>query len=264
MADADDAWFRAYWARNAHGPRIYKWDHYFAIYKRHLYHFRNTSVRVAEVGVNDGGSLLMWRAFFGDDATLFGIDLNNRTLGYARRREYGHPTEIVIEDQRAPGAWERICERLGPLDVVLDDASHDPRAQVATVTGAWSCLRPGGVIVVEDVFRTPATGAVSHLVREHLRGASGLFATADVPNGELVSTRSQAAVFGVHFYALVVVLEKLSTRRRRLSSISTGTMTMPNPPVGFNVWGRPCTANDELRGQCNLDDRRRMPSTVGR
>ena len=258
----DDLPFRTIWAEAGTGPRIFKWDHYFAVYHRHLRRFRNTSVRFAELGINDGGGLAMWRKYLGDDAVLYGVDLNNRTLSYQQQVEFGSPERIIIEDLSTPRAWRNICRQTGPLDVVVDDASHNEFAQALTIAGALPCLREGGVLIVEDVFGSTSS-ATHKLVREFVRSEKGLFHTTSMPSGTIASTRAQASIFGIHFYAFVLVVEKLFSHRPQLNSISTGVKTMPNPPIGFNTWGRPCTEYDRKRRLCNVDGTIRLPSTTG-
>ena len=38
-----------------------KWLHYLDIYERHLQQYRGTDVRLLEIGVDQGGSLEVWR-----------------------------------------------------------------------------------------------------------------------------------------------------------------------------------------------------------
>ena len=53
-----------------------KWRHYFAVYERYFAKFRNRSdLKMLEIGVSQGGSLQMWRDYFGPNALIVGIDL---------------------------------------------------------------------------------------------------------------------------------------------------------------------------------------------
>ena len=56
--------------RNNQGRLIHKWLHYFDIYDRHLSRFRGQDVHVVEIGVAGGGSLGMWREYFGPSARI--------------------------------------------------------------------------------------------------------------------------------------------------------------------------------------------------
>ena len=58
------------------GRIVHKWVHYLDIYDRHFGRFRNTPVKFLEIGVAQGGSLEIWRKYFGPDATIFGVDVN--------------------------------------------------------------------------------------------------------------------------------------------------------------------------------------------
>jgi hypothetical protein len=92
------------------GRTILKWHHFLAIYERHLKAYKtfalgNNSIsasiapagnlRVLEIGVQNGGSLQMWRRYFGPAAKIFGIDIDPRCKGF---EEDG--CQIRIGDQR--------------------------------------------------------------------------------------------------------------------------------------------------------------------
>ena len=55
---------------------VHKWHHYIPLYDRYFGPWRNRPLRFLEIGVSRGGSLTMWRKFFGAEAVLFGIDIN--------------------------------------------------------------------------------------------------------------------------------------------------------------------------------------------
>ena len=55
---------------------VHKWHHYIPLYDKYFSNFRNRQVRFLEIGVSKGGSLQMWRKYFGEDAIIFGIDID--------------------------------------------------------------------------------------------------------------------------------------------------------------------------------------------
>jgi hypothetical protein len=57
------------------GPGIWKWRHYFEIYDRHFEKFRNKEVNILEIGIYSGGSLGMWKAYFGPRCRVYGVDI---------------------------------------------------------------------------------------------------------------------------------------------------------------------------------------------
>ena len=58
------------------GRLIHKWMHYFDIYERHFKPFRYQSPRILEIGVSHGGSLDLWREWFGPGAHITGVDID--------------------------------------------------------------------------------------------------------------------------------------------------------------------------------------------
>ena len=62
--------------RTNNGRLIHKWNHYFDVYERHFNRFRHKEIVVLEIGVSHGGSLQMWKNYFGDSSKIYGIDIN--------------------------------------------------------------------------------------------------------------------------------------------------------------------------------------------
>ena len=72
-----------YFRNHNQGRGVWKWEHYFEIYHRHFSKFINQPVDVLEIGVQSGGSLEMWRAYFG--AAAIYVEKGNSTS--AKERE---------------------------------------------------------------------------------------------------------------------------------------------------------------------------------
>jgi hypothetical protein len=137
---------REYFNRHQEGRGIWKWDHYFDIYHERLQRFRGTDAVIAEVGVYSGGSLGMWRDYFGPTVTIIGIDIESACLEY---REPG--IEIEIGDQGDPAFWRRFKAKYPRLDAVIDDGGHQPLQQRVTLESLLAHLAPGGEYICEDI-----------------------------------------------------------------------------------------------------------------
>ena len=70
------------------GRLIYKWMHYFEIYERHFTQFRNREIKFLEIGVFHGGSLQMWKNYFGPKAQIVGVDINPFCKSYEEEGLY--------------------------------------------------------------------------------------------------------------------------------------------------------------------------------
>ena len=64
-----------YFKNHKDGHGIWKWEHYFDIYHRHFAQFVGQKVNVLEIGIYSGGSLEMWRSYFGEESHIYGVDI---------------------------------------------------------------------------------------------------------------------------------------------------------------------------------------------
>lgn len=128
------------------GAVVHKWHHYIPIYDRYFAPFRNTKVRFLEIGVNKGGSLQMWRRYFGEDATVFGIDINQDCAKFD-----GQAGQVRIGGQGDPEFLANVIDEMGGVDVVLDDGSHRMTHVRASFEILYPKLAENGVYMIEDL-----------------------------------------------------------------------------------------------------------------
>lgn len=103
-------------------------------------------VRFLEIGVHHGGSLQLWRKFFGESASVWGIDVDPRC------RAVDDPDiEVRIGSQNDRAFLESVVEEMGGVDIVLDDGSHVARDQRTSFQALFPMLSNGGVYAVEDL-----------------------------------------------------------------------------------------------------------------
>lgn len=120
---------------------------YAPIYAELFGPLRSTQVNFVELGIYQGASMRAWAKYFTHDRTnLIGIDVN--------LKEY-----VPVDDERVK-AWEmdasssaavQHLQALGPLHVVMDDASHLIGDQRRTQNQLWPLIAPGGYYIVEDL-----------------------------------------------------------------------------------------------------------------
>src|ERR1022692_3894341 len=101
------------------GRMIHKWKYYFPAYERHFSRFRNQSVTIVEVGCGEGGSLQMWKRFFGPHARIVGIDINPGCSVFAEDQ-----VQIRIGDQTDVAFLDSVFAEFGPVQILIDDGSH--------------------------------------------------------------------------------------------------------------------------------------------
>lgn len=140
---------------NHTGRLLHKWRHYLDVYDRELSDFRHGYVeghtrrplRFLEIGVSEGGSLLLWRSWFGSDATIFGVDIDPTSADLVDP----DVAQVRIGSQDDPDFLRSVVADMGGVDIVLDDGSHMADHQRISYETLWPLLTPGGRYLVEDV-----------------------------------------------------------------------------------------------------------------
>jgi len=122
-----------------------KHSSYFSAYERLFTTYVGKPITFVEIGILNGGSLFMWREFFGSHARIIGVDLNP-----AAKKWQEHGFEVFIGDQADPAFWDTLFSQVGPVDILLDDGGHTNVQQIVTLTKALPNIRDGGLIVIED------------------------------------------------------------------------------------------------------------------
>tara|TARA_B110000285_G_C15068368_1_gene586477 strand:- start:100 stop:957 length:858 start_codon:yes stop_codon:yes gene_type:complete len=122
-----------------------KWDNYFEIYDSIFKKYENKKITIVEVGVGNGGSLFMWKSFFKDNARVIGVELNPDAK---KLEENGF--EIFIGDQSDPNFWKEFFNKVGKVDIFLDDGGHRNLQQITSLVESIDNINHDGMIVIED------------------------------------------------------------------------------------------------------------------
>ena len=139
-----DGFLHKYFLNNSH-KRLHKWVHYFDIYERHFERFRGNSPTMVEIGVQGGGSLAMWKRYFGPGCQVVGIDINPKC-----KEHEDEGIEVFIGSQDDRSVIDAVFAKYPKIDIVLDDGSHMMKHMITTFELMYDRLQPNGVYMVED------------------------------------------------------------------------------------------------------------------
>lgn len=125
---------------------IWKWNHYFDIYDRHFSRFRGKEIAILEIGVWQGGSLQMWRDYFGDKAKIYGVDIDPRCKAFEEEN-----IQIFTGSQSDRKFLRELVAKLPPLDIVIDDGGHSMNQQIVSFEELFGAVKSDGVYLCEDI-----------------------------------------------------------------------------------------------------------------
>jgi hypothetical protein len=215
----DSALYRSY-LENGRGD-LHKWHHCFDIYERHLARFRDRPIVFLEIGLGQGGSLRMWRNYFGPQATIVGVDVRPECRAFEAER-----THVRIGDQADATFLLELAAEFGPFDAIVEDGGHYTSQQIETFTWLYPEMTPQGVYLCEDThtnywtkyidrsdrltFLDFAKALTDRLNECHFEAhAFERFHTAPADRrGALTVSRFAATTHSVAFYDSVVVFER--------------------------------------------------------
>lgn len=191
---------------------VHKWHHYLPLYERYFSRWRGKPLRFLEIGVDKGGSLELWRRYFGLDAVIYGIDINPDCAAFD-----GKGASVRIGSQDDPAFLNHVVDEMGGVDVVLDDGSHHMNHIRTSLDVLFPRLQMGGTYMIEDLhaaYWKPFGGGdqaptnffstLRHLIDDMHRWYTLRELKRPVLGGQ---------VGGVHIHDSVVVLDKAPVHR---------------------------------------------------
>ncbi|HSB22054.1 MAG TPA: class I SAM-dependent methyltransferase [Burkholderiaceae bacterium] len=213
------------------GRLIHKWNHYFEIYDRHFARFRGQPVHIVEFGVSQGGSLSMWRDYFGPQAQLVGVDINPHCK---RFEEPGIRIEVGDQEDRA--FLRRLADNLPPIDILIDDGGHTMQQQICTFEELFPKVGPTGVYLIEDLHTSywkewgggvRRKGSFIEYSKDFI---DRIHAWHSKEPDKLAISEFTRTVHSLHYYDSVLVIEKRPMQSPTHERIGQSTIPDYHPP----------------------------------
>lgn len=209
----DSKTLHQYALNNSH-KRMDKWIHYFDIYERHFARFRGKSPVMMEIGVMGGGSLAMWKDYFGSGCQIIGLDINAEC-----KQHECDGIEIFIGSQDDHLLIDGIFSKYPRIDIVLDDGSHMMHHLSKSFEMLYENLSDNGVYVVEDTHTCyweeyggglDREGSFMELVKSKLDDLNAIHTRGRLPVSKFTRTTDS-----ITCYDSVVVFERRRQAHRQ-------------------------------------------------
>lgn len=194
---------------------IDKWVHYFPIYEQWFSPYRGKEIVFVEIGVQNGGSVQMWKKYFGKSAKIVGVDIDPNCKQFEDEQ-----IAIEIGSQEDVYFWAEFKKKYPRVDILLDDGGHTMNQQITTFREMFPHVRDGGIYMCEDCHTSywdaedwlgggvEVDGTFIEFTKKLIDEVNG-FAMADqrAPEARPV-TYNTKNLYGLHFYDSIVVAEK--------------------------------------------------------
>lgn len=131
--------------QNHTGRLLNKWHHYLEIYDEYFPPYKDKNIVLLEFGIAHGGSLEMWRKYFGPEALIIGVDVNPECKKFEEKN-----TPVYIGSQEDKTFLSDLKSKVPPVDILIDDGGHTMKQQITTFETLFDHVKDGGLYICED------------------------------------------------------------------------------------------------------------------
>ena len=193
---------------NNKGNAIHKWMHYFDIYDQYFNKYKNKEVSILEIGVYQGGSLNMWRDYFGKSAKIYAIDINPECKQFETE-----DTKIFIGSQEDPIFLNYVKSQIPKLDILIDDGGHTMRQQIVTFEELYGHVKDEGIYLIEDLHTSywQNFGGGYKNPKSFIEYSKNFIDSINAwqsYNDDLPVNEFTKSTYALHYYDSVLVIEK--------------------------------------------------------
>ena len=115
------------------------------IYDNTFSKYRSNTTNLLEIGVQRGGSILLWKDYFDEKCNIFTLDINPCSA----ISELEGVTQLIGDAYKAQSL--SLFEE-NQFDIIIDDGPHTLESFEYVISKYFSKLKPRGVMVVEDII----------------------------------------------------------------------------------------------------------------
>ena len=207
---------------------INKFLHYFEVYDRFFSRYRGKEVHVLEIGTYQGGSLQMWKEYFGKKAHIYGFDINPNCKMVEEDQ-----IQIFIGNQEDKSDLKRLRESIPKVDILIDDGGHLPKQQINTFEVLYPHVCEQGIYLCEDLhssyLRNHKGGYKKKTFIEYSKQLIDQLNAWHSETNKLAVTDFTKTTYGLHYYESMLVIEKRAICQP--TSKRTGKYVVPDMPA---------------------------------
>lgn len=187
---------------------IDKWMHYFEIYDFWFKKYQNKPVVILEIGVYQGGSLNMWRDYFGEEAKIYAIDINPSCKQFEKKN-----TEIFIGSQEDSAFLKYVKKQIPEIDILIDDGGHTMNQQIVAFEELYGHIKDDGIYLCEDLhtsyWKIYGGGyKKKNSFIEYSKNFIDLINAWHAREKKLEINEFTKATYSLHYYSSVLVIQK--------------------------------------------------------
>jgi len=114
---------------------------------------RYEKLKIAEIGILQGASLLMLKEYF-VNAEIYGFEYDRDFIDNFTNKYNNDRITLIDMDIRDKESIKMSFSKLNiQYDIIIDDSTHQFDDQVRFIENSYQYLKPGGILIIEDIFK---------------------------------------------------------------------------------------------------------------
>ena len=134
---------------------IYKSDkiehQYIKVYESYFEKIRDKNLKILEIGIADGKSLLTWSDYF-KNSIIVGIDIHK--INIVEKKLNRNNIEVHQGSQSDQTFIQQIISKYKEFDIIIDDGSHNLKDLLIGLKLFFKFVKYQGIYIIED-FKHP-------------------------------------------------------------------------------------------------------------
>jgi predicted O-methyltransferase YrrM len=109
---------------------------------------KNDNLNILEFGIFEGASSLMWKEYF-CNSKIVGLDNNINYINKMKEENFDVSFVDVNDDNNISLTLKNLNMM---FDIIIEDTTHQIDDQIRVIKNSVEYLKPGGVIIIENIF----------------------------------------------------------------------------------------------------------------
>ena len=123
---------------------------------------KDEPLKIAELGILHGASILMWKEYF-PNAEIYGFDYDSNLINNFKQRFNNDRVTLSNIDVTNKDSIVTAFSKLNILfDIIIEDTTHKFEDQIKVIENTYQYLKPGGILIIEDIFKSYNENAYIH------------------------------------------------------------------------------------------------------
>jgi predicted O-methyltransferase YrrM len=123
---------------------------------------KDEPLKIAELGILHGASILMWKEYF-PNAEIYGFDYDSNLINNFKQRFNNDRVTLSNIDVTNKDSIVTSFSKLNILfDIIIEDTTHKFEDQIKVIENTYQYLKPGGILIIEDIFKSYNENAYIH------------------------------------------------------------------------------------------------------